>query len=219
MMRIARYVLVLALVASCSAEEAEGWSTPVVFVVQSDPGVGVPGATVFVGGAAVGVTDARGVVATEVDTRPGGHLRIEHRCPKGYLEESSPKLLRQVRSQWVGTRRLPIEVTLQCKPESRTAVFVIRADGALGLPVMLNGREMSRTNELGIAQFSVKGTPGTEYTVTLDTAAHPRLIPQFPVHHRTLDDAEEIFVLMQAFDTRQPRRKRRPRSPRITKIE
>ena len=88
-----------------------------------------------------------------------------------------------------------------------------------GVPILLDGEPVARTNGSGVAHFSIRGAPGTEYIVELETRERPRLRPRSPTHLFTLPDADEIFVINQAFDPEKEPRRRGRRPTRITKIE
>jgi len=215
-------VLVLgAAVSACCerAPEASG-AFDVVFAIESDPGFRLGQARVFVDGESVGETDSNGLLRTTVYGQSGQRLRIEHDCPEGHETPSEPKLLRLRSFESInepGPRGL--EITLRCRPLKRRAAFIVRAKNGAGLPVLLNGRMVARTNNSGVAHFSTLGAPGTEYIVELDTQERPRLRPQRPTHLRVLPDAHEIFVLDQSFDVGNQPRGRGHRRTRITKIE
>jgi hypothetical protein len=212
-------VLAAVMFLSCQHAATEVSSSTVVFSVESDPGVGVVGARVLIDGIEAGVSDQRGMLTVVVKRRLGQRLIVEHECPDGYRNAPAPKPLTLRRFQAVTSDALPIEVTLQCRPEKRIGVFVIRSNSGPGLPVLLDGRAVSLTNASGVAHFSVLGAPGTEYLVKLDTSRRPRFTPQSPSHQLLLPDADEIFVVNQLFDFKAERRDRRPRRARITKIE
>lgn len=212
-------VLAAAVFMSCQQAATEVSSPTVVFSVESDPGVGVVGARILIDGMEAGTSDEHGMLTVAVKRRLGQRLIVEHECPDGYRSAPAPKPLTLRRFQAVTSDTLPIEVTLQCRPEHRIAVFVIRSNSGPGLPVLLDGQAVSRTNAAGVAHFSVLGAPGTEYLVKLDTSSRPRLTPQSPSHQLLLPDADEIFVVNQLFDFKEERRARRPRRVRITKIE
>jgi hypothetical protein len=212
-------VLGAAMFMSCQDAATDVSSSTVLFSVESDPGVGVVGASVLIDGMGVGVSDEHGMLTVVVKRRLGQRLIVEHVCPDGYRNAPAPKPLTLRRFQAVTSDTLPIEITLQCRPEKRIAVFVIRSNSGPGLPVLLDGKAVSLTNFAGVAHFSVLGEPGTEYLVKLDTSGRPRLTPQFPSHQLLLPDAHEIFVVNQLFDFKEERRGRLPRRIRITKIE
>lgn len=216
--RLTYIALVFLLAASCRQPESAAPRVSLVFLVESDPGVGVAGAAVLAGGELVGVSDAKGALSADVPAPRGEPIRVDVRCPQGFLSNSASTLVTPRRFERMDAREPPIEVTLRCRPERRVAVFVVNS-GVRQLPVLLDGERVSTTNDFGIAHFSVRGAPGAEYSVTLDTSEAPQLRPRSPVHVRTLDDADEIFVLTQAFETPSRARARGVRRRRITKIE
>ena len=217
-----RLVLVLGAAVSACCErppEASG-AFDVVFAIESDPGFRIGQVRVFVDGASVGDTDSNGLLRTTVYGQSGQQLRIEHDCPEGHQTPSEAKLLRLRSFETIndpGPRGL--EIRLRCRPMKRRAAFIVRAKNGAGLPVLLDGRMVARTNDSGVAHFSTFGAPGTEYIVELDTQERPRLRPQQPTQLRTLPDADEIFVLDQSFEVGNQPRDRRHRRTRITKIE
>jgi len=217
-----RFLLVLgaALLASCERTPEASRAFNVIFTVESDPGLRLRQARVFVDGESVGETDSDGRLQTMVYGRAGRQLRIEHDCPESHATPSEAKLLRLQSFANInapGPRGL--EITLRCRPMKRRAAFVVRAKNGAGLPVLLDGTMVARTNSSGVAHFSVLGAPGTEYIVELDTRERPRLRPQQPAHLRTLPDADEIFLLDQPFEVGNQARGRGHRRVRITKIE
>lgn len=217
-----RMIVFLSAVALASCErppEAEG-AVSIVFVIESDPGVRVPRARVFVDGAPVGESDSNGRIDTKINGKSGQRLQISHDCPDGHDAPSEQKSLRLRKFEGVDRSRPPtMEITLRCRPLKRLAAFVVRASDGPDLPILLDGELVARTNGSGVAHFSIRGAPGTEYIVELETRERPRLRPRSPTHLFTLPDADEIFVINQAFDPEKEPRRRGRRPTRITKIE
>jgi len=209
-----------AALASCERPPAAERPFSVVFVVESDPGVRLPRTHVFVDGEPVGESKSDGRVDTEIHGHPGQHLRISYDCPDGHEAPSELKVLRLRKFEGLH-RSQPhaMEITLRCRPLKRLAVFVVRVSNGPDLPILLDGEPVAVTNGLGVAHFSIRGAPGAEYTVELGTRAHPRLLPRSPTHLFTLPDADEIFVINQAFELEKEPRRRGRRRRRITKIE
>ncbi|MFA9472743.1 MAG: hypothetical protein ACERNK_19415, partial [Deltaproteobacteria bacterium] len=112
-----------------------------------------------------------------------------------------------------------MEITLRCRPSKRLAVFVVRTTDGPDLPILLDGESVAHTNASGVAHFVTHGAPGTEYVVEIETRERPRLLPRSPTRLITLPDADEIFVINQAFELEKKPRRRAPRRARITKIE
>ncbi len=218
MSRVIHSMFILGFAVSCQPSEPRAFQVPMGFLVESDPGTRVAGATVFAGARAVGVSDASGSLSVDVAVTPGEPVLVDVRCPAGFSRLGEPKVITASRFGRKDAGQPRIEVTLRCKPEQRVAVFVIRA-GVGQLPILLDGKRVSTTNDFGVAHFSVRSAPGTEYAVTFDTSGTPELRPQFPIHHRGLADSDEIFVLTQAFETPARTRGRGVRRRRITKIE
>jgi hypothetical protein len=213
-------VLSFAALTSCERPPAEERPFAVVFVVESDPGVRLSRAHVFIDGEAVGESNSDGRVATEIHGKSGQQLRISHDCPEGHRAPSELKTLRLRAFEGVD-RSQPhaMEITLRCRPLKRLAAFVVRASNGPDLPVLLDGQRVARTNGSGVAHFSIRGAPGTEYTVELETAERPRLLPRSPTHLFILPNADEIFVINQAFKVENEPPRRGRRRARITKIE
>lgn len=213
-------VLVVAASTSCAGSPPAKRSFAVIFVVESDPGVWLGKAKVFIDGKSIGVSDSQGRLRATVYGQAHEQVRVEHECPVGHKAPSEPKVLklRQLEDTHA-SGSLSLEITLRCRPEQRLAVFVVRAKNGSGLPVLLDGENVAHTNGSGVAHLSTWGAPGTEYVIELDTTERPRLLPQFPTHLFALPDASEIFMLDQSFNLKKEGQRRRHRRTRITKIE
>ncbi len=222
-MSLTRWVTVIltsAALASCERPTAIEQPFAVVFVVESDPGVRLPQTPIFVDGEPMGESNSDGRLDTQIYGRSGQQLRISHDCPHGHEAPPEPKTLRLRKFEGVdGAQAHAMEITLRCRPLKRLAAFVVRASNGPDLPILLDGERVARTSALGVAHFSTRGAPGTEYTVELETGERPRLLPRSPTHLVTLPDADEIFVINQAFSAERETRRRARRRPRITKIE
>lgn len=213
-------VLVVAASTSCAGSPPAKRSFAVIFVVESDPGVWLGKAKVFIDGKSIGVSDSQGRLRATVYGQAHEQVRVEHECPVGHKAPSEPKVLKLRQLEDTdASGSLSLEITLRCRPEQRLAVFVVRAKNGSGLPVLLDGENVAHTNGSGVAHLSTWGAPGTEYVIELDTTERPRLLPQFPTHLFALPDAGEIFMVDQSFNLKKERQRRRHRRTRITKIE
>lgn len=203
---------------SCTAAPIEREAVRLIFITESDPGVSLSGVSVWVDGLYVGSSLDGGA---EADLRVSSErtVRIRHDCPEGHRDPIEDRVLRVRDFEGIGSEAGGMEVTLRCPPTKHIAGFVVRATNAPSLPVLLDGVEVARTNHVGVAHFSRRGEPGTEYTVRLDTRSDSRLIPQHPTRVFTLDAQHQVFVVDQAFElAREPRRKPHRKS-RIIRIE
>lgn len=195
-------------------------SIAIELVAESDPGARLPGVKVHVDGRQVGVTGSNGSLEFDVRGAPDRLLKIEHDCPPEYLPPSRAKHLRlRPLGGLQSSDSVALQVTLECRPEKRLAVFVVRAQNGPNLPVRLDGRIAAETSSSGVAHLFVSGAPGSEHSIEIDTTEQPSLMPRTPVHHFTLPDAHEVFVVNQSFEVQPAAAQRRSRRARILKIE
>lgn len=200
---------------------------PVTFSAESDPGQPLSGVALTIAGAPQGQTAADGTLRIELTGDEGTSVPVAATCPSGYREPAplSPIVLRTTVS--VAGAAIPgLRVTITCLPTSRRGVVVVRAGGSGvaprgGLPVMIEGREVARTDPSGVAHVSLDMAPGQSFQVLLATAtASPMLRPQDPQLTFVFPDSDEIFLFDQNFDEEipppPPRRRghrRRPDAP------
>ena len=207
-------VTALMLVA-CTDPQSEESRFAVTFLTESDAGLPLAGVEVQVERKQVGVSSAEGIVQAFVTAEEGSKVAIDYECPPGHRDSDKTTWLLLRQFEAVGGTAGVLELKLRCPPERRTAAFVVRTENGAGLPVLLNGEPVALTNKKGIAHFSVRDAPQTEYQVRIDTSAKPRLKPQNPVHQFTLVDQDSLFTVGQEFH--RPKRKR-PRIQRIQQI-
>jgi hypothetical protein len=189
-------------------------------VAESDPGARLPAVKVLVDGRPVGVTGADGSLQFELRSEAGRLVKIEHDCPPGYLQPPRAKILRlRPLGSLPGSDAVALQVTLQCRPEKRLAVFVVRADNGPHLPVRLDGALAATTSSHGVAHLFISAVPGSEHSIEIDTAERPLLMPRSPSHHFTIPDVHEVFVVNQSFEAQQVAARRRAQRTKIIKIE
>lgn len=208
---IAGLVAALGLGAAACEEPAPPPAFPVTFRAESDPGVALAGVTISVAGAPPAVTGADGTVRLELSGQEGTAVPVSATCPDGYRE--APSLSPIVLRTTVGVGGAPapgLRVGVQCLPAIRHGVVVVRAGGEgtatrAGLPVMIEGREVARTDASGVAHVSLEMAPGQSFQVLLATAtASPMLRPQDPQLTFVFPDADEIFAFDERFDEEAP---------------
>lgn len=204
---------------SCRSTPMERDGLRLIFRTEADPGVSLSGVSVWVDGTLVG-TSSNGEAETYLRSASKRIVRIRHDCPEGHRDPVEDTVLRVRPFEEIGaTETRGMEVTLRCPPKEHIAGFVVRAINGPFLPVLLNGVEVVQTNHVGVAHFSSRGEPGTEYTVRLDTSSDTRLVPQHPTRVFTLDDQHQVFVVDQAFDLATEIRRKPGRKSRIIRIE
>jgi hypothetical protein len=207
------FPLALALaLAGCGEDTEPPPRYPFTFTAHAD-GDPLTAVQVLVNEAPVGTTNAEGVLRVDLTGPPGSAVRVQAVCPAGHrsAQEAQVHTLRRVAALDPATASRGIEVTFGCPPEHRTGVVVVRTHEQPGIPVMLDGREVARTDESGAAHVRVAMAPGTTFQVMLDTRHNALLRPSSPNQSFTLPDHDEVFVLDQHFEVEEPPRVRRPR--------
>jgi hypothetical protein len=203
----------------CGEEEAAP-TYPVTFMAMSDPGTALAGVEVSANGGAIGSTAVDGSLRVELRGTEGSSVAVAATCPTGYRpsEAISPLILRRVTDLATGSTAA-LQVTITCRPASRHGVIIVRAGGVgprEGIPVLIDGREVARTDRSGVAHVAVDMNPGAAFQVQLATATvAPMLRPTDPSMPFTFPDRDELFIFDRPFETEEPpapvRRARRRR--------
>lgn len=210
----ARLTIALSILGLVACEEpAPPTPYPVTFVAMSDPGEALAGVTITAGGMNA-VTDATGMLSVELQGPEGSTVPISAACPDGHrlVTAPAPLVLRRVIDLTTGMTAA-LQVTISCPPTSRHGVIVVRASGEgprEGIPVMIDGREVTRTDRSGVAHVALEMAPGSAIQVQLATSTvMPMLRPADPSMPFTFRDADEIFVFDREFESEEP-----PAAPR-----
>ena len=191
---------------------------PMTFVVVSDPGVPLAGVAITASQAPIGVTGPDGMLRVELTGPEGSPVPIGATCPEGYRTPTDlPTItLRQVVSLDPNAPARGLQVSIACPPTQRHGVVIVRAAGDApqpDLPVLVDGREVARTDASGVAHVSLAMAPHQSFQVQLATAANPTLRPQDPRTSFVFSDSDDFFVFDQSFEVQRPRtvtRRRRP---------
>jgi hypothetical protein len=177
-------------------------------------GAPLPGAHITLAGEPVGVTGPDGILYVEIDGDEGASLSFSATCPPGHV---SPDTLPPVRLRRVsgfdetGALRA-VEREVPCPPALRHAVVVVRTEGLADLPVVVDGREVTRTDEAGVAHLAYRGEAGGELDVRLDTTSAPELRPSSPERSFPIPEGgDELYVWNVELRTPAPGRPGRPR--------
>ena len=212
-------VLCWVVLSSCTSTPSVRERVFLTFRTEADPGVPISGVAIRANGMPLGASVAGELTAT-LEPNAKRVFRIVYDCPEGHADPVDAVVLRVRPFAEVRHRGDPgLEMTLRCSPLEHIAAFVVRAKNALSLPVLLNDRRVAEINEAGVAHFTARGRPGTDYVVRIDTSARPTLVPSSPERLFTLGDRHQVFVLDQGFEATRSQPRRRRRRPRIVKIE
>lgn len=174
---------------------------PITVRVLDEDYTGLPGAPISVSKKVVGLTDAAGSLQTQIIGREGDQVQISARCPTGYrvLTETRNVVLRSFTQLPNGRAVGGPELIWECDPVERFASLVIRAPGQSDLPILVEGKEIARTNPDGAAHALIRQPPESEIRVTLDTSRKPELRPQNPVRAFQIKDQDDILIFDQDF--------------------
>lgn len=172
---------------------------PVTFESVSDPGAPLGGVLLRAAEQDLGTTDANGRLSIELAGREGAVVPVVATCPTGHRPATNiaPLVLRRTIDLTTGAPST-LRVSVTCPPELRHGVVVLRASGAgarEGIPVMVDGVEVARTDRSGVAHVALERAPGTTVSVMLATSSIlPDVTPRDPAMPFTFHDADEIFL-------------------------
>lgn len=190
---------VLALSLLGCGEEPAAAPYPVVFEAVSDPGRPLAGVALTAGGVALGATNADGRLAAELTGMEGAMLPVVAACPEHHRAPApiAPLALRRTLDLATGAPAV-LRVSVTCPPTVRSGVVVVRAGGTgnrAGIPVMVDGVEMARTDRSGVAHVALERAPNTTVSVMLATSTLlPDVTPHDPAMPFTFRDHDEIFL-------------------------
>ena len=217
----------LLLALGCGAQqEAPPPTFSVTFTAESDPGVPLEGVLVKANGNEIGQSDEDGLIQTMLRGPEGAGVQITYECPEGHRQPEEAKTLRLNRFASLDpSARTGLSMKLSCLPNERQAAFVVRTNGHADLPILINGQEVARTNEAGVAHIIRDAAPQSVFRLKIDTSGNERMRPQDPYTQFQLGDRDDVFVFAQDFEVEEPPRRRRrrrrrprPRPIRITRI-
>lgn len=189
----------------------------VAFYTESDPSQSLQGVEILANGQTVGTSDDTGLVQAILEGREGTPFTISWVCPEGHRQPEAAQTLRLRSFQGLSPdASTGLTMTLGCPPSARQVGFIVRTNNRADLPVKLNGTEVAHTNVEGVAHFTAEGAPGASYHLQIDTSDDATLRPESPSRTFSLDDADDVFVFDQSFETRTDRghRPSRPRTHR-----
>ena len=201
-----------ALLGACSEAPPAPVAYPFTFTVTTDRQP-LEGATVTLNETTLGTTNAEGVLHSNLTGPEGAQVSLNAICPEGYRSPERPQLqnLRRVVSLDPATQERGIQMSFDCPPEHRAAVVIVRTHDRAGLPVYVDGREVTRTDDSGVAHIHMpQMAPQTGFEVRIASASiNDRLRPVNPSRTYTVPDHNEVFVFDQPFEEEAPPRRRR----------
>lgn len=168
---------------------------PVAVRVFGAPDAPLSGATITAGQGQPAMTDASGLATIMLDGSDGTKFEVKVTCPVGYVSPNRPLAVTLRRGS-----KTP-EFAAMCKRVDRTVLVTVRTPGAVGLPIMYLGREISRTDDQGIALVSVDARVGDTFTLTIDTndKKFQYYKPQSPEVSFSVTQDDDLFTYEQKF--------------------
>ena len=196
----------------------------ITFVAHSDPGeplAGVQISTTTNGSPAVlGTTDATGTWVHRMRAPYGTVLPLSATCPPGHRPAELAPTIRfdPIRSLDPAIAARGIEHSIQCRPTERDVVVVVRASGpplVTGIPVLVDGRQVSQLDPGGVAHVALRYEPHTAHRIELAAGSiSPLLRPAQPAHDVTIPDQDAFLSVEQSFALEAPPTKVRRPGPR-----
>jgi hypothetical protein len=141
-----------------------------------------------------GATDAQGQIIFQVDGLEGTTVSFHvERTPDGIVELDDSTLYRLTLKSIVGKKSagsqrsdvLTYDILMRRTREMY--VVLVSTRGVPGLPVSANGIELGKLNSLGVGAFRIKGQPGDELKVVIQTGKSLLALTQ--------DNPEQTFPL------------------------
>jgi hypothetical protein len=190
----------------CNREEPAEPPFEVHLTALDDDDQPLPGVHIRSDSFDLGDTDATGSLTLRLEGKPGTSLPVRITCPEGYRTEGEPPpiVLRRFESVDPAKPVQGMEYVVRCAALEHLAAILVRTKNQPGLAVLLHGKEMATTDESGVAHVVVRGTPGTVFRVSINTASRPHLRPQNPTATFTVAQVDDFFVMDQAFDIYTP---------------
>jgi hypothetical protein len=153
----------------------------------------VRGVEISEGGVRLGETGPDGTLRLAADRPEGTRLELAARCPAGHRARPATMQARLRRlSPLEGRSAPPLMLEMRCERRVRDVVVVVDA-GHAGLDVLVDGRVVDHTNEVGLAHLWLEQPPGQRFVVSLDTSGHPELVPPSPEQRFTVSSRDEVF--------------------------
>jgi hypothetical protein len=185
--------------------------------VEDTQGNPLPKVPVTVDGAVVGHTDAAGKFTATLNELEGESLTLAVQPVEGFRYQiDSDTVTETLKTARVGAEKSGVPIFLNVTGESLKKDYfvwfkaVCDADCG-GWPVMFNGEEIAKTNELGYAHFSFTEQPNNDVEVEVQTPSG--LTPSNPRYAIALDSDSTAYRIAQPFvDPNKP--KPRPKKKR-----
>ena len=208
----------------CNVTNSGNINAMVVITARREDSLPVSKAVIKIGDVALGSTDDKGELRAALSGPDGAMFKVLAVCPEGYDAggETPPIVLGRFAS--LTKKDGSLEVAVQCIRRSRTAAILVRtrverqkivvsADkkarkevGASEMPlpdvpILINGRERARTDELGLAHLTLEAPPETHVEVVMQTGSEAlaSMRPRSPSQGLAVRQADDVYTVDQLF--------------------
>jgi hypothetical protein len=176
----------------------------------------MPGAQILIRDRPQGTTDAQGSFRMRMAGSEGAVVEVTVRCPEGFQSPAEAVRVPLRSAVALDRNTQGIETTVQCPPDQRIAAVIVRTPNRANLPVMYQGREVTRTDLQGVAHMIFKVRPRDVLAFRIDTSAQPLLRPASPTFTIATRDHDDVYVSTLNFEEAPaPRPPRRPSAPSV----
>ena len=182
-------VLLLGSLSGCGDEGKKGppptFEFPLEVSATDETGEPVARAPVLLDGKVVGYTDRDGLFEGKVTERRKAEISLAVKAPDGYkLDGKAQKTAKlKLKKSVTGDGVTGIPVALQASMRSTTKDFLLWIElqcdeetldekRCADVPVMIDGKEIARTNSEGIAHATITRTPSAKIDVKVDTPTY-----------------------------------------------
>lgn len=189
----------LSALASAALAACGGAPPPTVYVLNlrvTSDGHAMPGARVLLGQRELGATDAQGVFTMRTTGLEGSSMEFTVQCPRGFTSPSEPVRvpLRSSVTLDGGLRAAGVETSVPCPPAQRVAAVVVRTPGRANLPILYQGREITRTDLQGVAHMIFRVNVNDILQLQVNTGEQPLLRPVSPLVRITTQNRDDVYV-------------------------
>ena len=199
---IRAFVLTAAVVsmAACGGQE-DLVSFSLNFGVTDDAAQPLAGVKISVEGKELKASGVSGNVRLIVQKKNLSVIKVSWHCPTGYRQpKAGMSLTLKKIADLDGAKVTGISTKIQCAPELRRVALVVKTNRKRGLPILVNGAVVTRTNSQGVATYSRSLKPGATLNAQIDTSDHLTYHPPSPEKKWTVEDGDQIYVFDQVFE-------------------
>lgn len=211
-MRTLTLCLTLLTASACAAREPAQLARPFELRALTRSGEALPGLRAWLDGVPLGETQSDGLLRGTLRGRMHQRVTLSWACPAAHEPSSEQRALSIDAAG-------PLKLEARCAPLDVEAALVVRAKGAPpeGLPILVRDEVVARTDAEGLAHVVLRARRGSSLAVTLDTSAHPKLVPASPIETFQLGADDTILLLDRKLDTvvhkSKPARGPKPKEP------